>query len=219
MRHRAERTILRPRRRAQRTLAALALSLGLVATASPGCIAGERLVAKDGSHRLRAADAQSGITVILTTEAWDGDIDLGNRATIVHVLIANQGTAPVLLAPGDFTLTDIRGFEYSLYDAGGSFTALGPGEQWRPRQGGYDPGSAREYISLYGVGSDVSSAALPWGVLLPGTQMRGYLYFQDLRDAGGYEAHLVWHAQTPEHAGIADFDFELHLAKVPRRAL
>jgi len=89
-----------------------------------GCASSARLVAGDGSHRLIARDAQSGVTVVVTTESWAGDSAYGDDLTIVHMLIANMGSEPVLIAPGDFELRDDRGFHVGLYDAGGAFQAV-----------------------------------------------------------------------------------------------
>ncbi len=190
--------------------------LGAVLLAS-GCTTTSRLVASDGSHRLVARDSASGITVVLTTEAWAGDLAYGEDLTIVHVLIANMGSEPVLLAPGDFELEDRRGFDYVLYDAGGSFAALPPGADpdafaEQPSVHVYDPGRTRDYETIASDDGELARLALPWGVLLPGTQMRGFIYFEDVRDTANH-ATLVWHAQTPEHRSLADFGFALHVAR------
>ncbi|MFV8756326.1 hypothetical protein ACNOYE_37745 [Nannocystaceae bacterium ST9] len=185
-----------------------------------GCSTTRVLVAGDGSHRLLARDAGTGVTMILTTEVWDGDPMYGDDLTIVHVLIANMGSEPVLLAPGDFELRDRQGFDYVLYDAGGSFSALPEGadpravaEQQQPYA--YDPGRSVDYDNIETDDGELSRLALPWGVLLPGTQMRGFLYFDDVRDASNH-ATLIWHAETPDHRRLADFGFDLHVAVLDR---
>jgi hypothetical protein len=183
-----------------------------------GCSTTRQLVAADGSHRLMARDANSNITMVLTTEVWNGDSIVGDDLTIVHVLIANMGSEPVLLAPGDFELHDRQGFDYVLFDAGGSFDAVPVGtdlEAFARKNDpyGYDPGRNLDFETVED--GQMSELALPWGVLLPGTQMRGFLYFEDVRDAANH-ATLIWHAQTPDHRPLADFGFELHVAVLDR---
>ncbi|HLT35329.1 MAG TPA: hypothetical protein VK034_03565 [Enhygromyxa sp.] len=180
-----------------------------------GCASSARLVAGDGSHRLIARDAQSGVTVVLTTESWSGDTAYGEDLTIVHMLVANMGAEPVLLAPGDFVLRDRRGFRYVLYDAGGAFQAVPPGADpgaWAGAEIGYDPGSTTDYESVRTEDAELGRLGLPWGVLLPGTQMRGFVYFEDVRDTANH-AVLEWHAQTPEHQPLAVFGFDLHVSR------
>ena len=99
----------------------LRLGLVLLALTLAGCSTTRQLVARDGSHRLLAGDPASGVTMILTTEAWAGDVIYGEDLTIVHVLVANMGSDPILLAPGDFELRDQQGFDYVLYDSGAHF--------------------------------------------------------------------------------------------------
>lgn len=196
------------------SLPTLALTL-LVGMAPIGCATTARLVADDGSHRLLARDPGSGITVVLTTESWGGDSAYGEDLTIVHLLVANMGSEPVLLAPGDFELRDRRGFGYVLYDAGGAFQAV-PGNQdpnaWAQHEIAYDPGRSSNYESVRTEDAELGRLGLPWGVLLPGTQMRGYVYFEDVRDTAN-QATLEWHAQTPEHEPLAVFGFDLHVAR------
>jgi hypothetical protein len=181
-----------------------------------GCAGSAQLVAADGSHRLVARDSQSGITVVLTTESWNGDSAYGDDLTIVHMLVANMGDQPVLIAPGDFRLRDDRGFHHILYDAGGAFQALPAGadpDAFTDEPLPYDPGSGHNYESIHTEDGELGRLALPWGVLLPGTQMRGYVYFDDVRDSAN-AATLVWKAQTPEHRPVADFGFNLHVARL-----
>lgn len=193
-------------------------SLVLV-TLLAGCSTTRELVAADGSHRLLARDANTGVTMVLTTEVWAGDPLYGEDLTIVHVLIANTGSEPVLLAPGDFELRDRQGFDFLLYDAGGSFTAMPEGSDpdayAAQHPFGYDPGRSVEYDNIETDDGELSRLALPWGVLLPGTQMRGFLYFDDVRDTANH-ATLIWHAQTPDHRALADFGFDLHVAVLDR---
>jgi hypothetical protein len=187
----------------------------MLAGAPLGCASTASLVAVDGSHRLIARDA-SGITVVLTTESWSGDSAYAEDLAIVHVLIANMSPEPVLLAPGDFSLRDPRGFRYVLYDAGGAFQAIPAGADpnaYMQSEIGYDPGSSLEYESVRTDDAQLGRLALPWGVLLPGTQMRGYLYFDDVRETANH-AVLEWRAETPEHRQLAVFGFDLHVSRM-----
>lgn len=194
----------------------VALSLMLAGLGSTlACATTAQLVAADGSHRLVGRDNGSGVTVVLTTESWSGDSAYGEDLTIVHVLIANMGPDPVLLAPGDFSLQDRRGFRYVLYDAGGAFQAVPAGADpnaYAASQIGYDPGSSSNYESVRTDDAQLGRLGLPWGVLLPGTQMRGFLYFEDVRETANH-AVLEWRAQTPEHRPIAAFGFDLHVSR------
>jgi hypothetical protein len=202
------------RRPKRPSLPKLALTL-LVGMAPIGCTTTAQLVASDGSHRLLGRDAGSGITVVLTTESWSGDSAYGEDLTIVHLLVANMGSEPVLLAPGDFELRDRRGFGYVLYDAGGAFQAV-PGDQdpsaLAQQEIAYDPGRSRNFESVRTEDAELGRLGLPWGVLLPGTQMRGYVYFEDVRDTAN-QATLKWYAQTPEHEPLGVFGFDLHVAR------
>jgi hypothetical protein len=190
-------------------------ALGLTAVLSmSACAATARLVADDGSHRMKGADGPSRISVVLTTDAWGGEELLDEEITAVHLLVANMGDAPVLLAPGDFELRDVRGFRYKLYDAGGSFAAVpAGGDPATFESAGYDPGRSTDYRSIRGDFPELSRDALPWGVLEPGTQMRGFVYFERVVDTAN-QATLTWHAQRPDHTPVADFAFALHVARV-----
>lgn len=192
---------------------ALASLAGLSAL---GCTTTTRLVAADGSHRLIGRDANSGVTVVLTTESWSGDVGWGEDLTIIHLLVANMGSEPLLIAPGDFELRDRRGFRYTLYDAGGAFQAVTTELEDYAQAPIYDPGRSHRYEPIETYDGELSQVALPWGVLLPGTQMRGFVYFDDVRSSANH-ATLVWRAQTPDHRPLADFGFELHVSRQPSR--
>jgi hypothetical protein len=201
-----------------RTLTLLLVGLCAAPLAmATGCASTARLVAADGSHRLLARDPGSGITVVLTTESWAGDSAYGEDLTIVHLLIANMGDEPLLLAPGDFELHDRRGFDYVLYDAGGSFQAIPDGSDPNvaaQHELAYDPGRSMDYETVRTDDAELGRMGLPWGVLWPGTQMRGYVYFEDVRDSANH-AVLVWRPQTPDHRPLAEFGFDLHVARTP----
>ncbi|WP_146658510.1 hypothetical protein [Enhygromyxa salina] len=193
----------------------LGLALAGLCALPLGCASRVRLVAADGSHRLLARDPGSGITVVLTTESWTGDSAYGEDLTIAHMLIANMGSEPLLLAPGDFELRDDRGFHYVLYDAGGAFQAIPDGgdpNAYAQQQLGYDPGRSLNYETVRTDDAELGRMGLPWGVLMPGTQMRGYVYFEDVRDTAN-QAVLVWRPQTPDHRPLAEFGFDLHVSR------
>src|SRR5690606_23902543 len=98
-------------------------------------------------------------------------------------------------------------------DAGGSFAAVPEGQDpqgFAPT--GYDPGRSHDFRSISSNMPELASSALPWGVLEPGTQMRGYVYFEQVTDAAN-EATLVRHAQSPDHQPIADCAFALRVAR------
>jgi len=59
---------------------------------------------------------------------------------------------------------------------------------------------------------DASALALPWGVLEPGTQMRGFLYFEPVTRTAN-EATLSWRIGTPEHAPVIDTAFQFYVAR------
>ena len=182
----------------------LAAFMALTVLGLGGCAVQGQLVASDGSHRLVARDDPSGITVVLTTEAWPNDDYLSADLTIVHVLVSNLSQEPVLLAPGDFELIDSRGFHYPLRDAGARFRREGSPNL------PYDPGQGRDFLGISG--GDLARDALPWGVLAPGTQMRGFVYFEQLTDRANH-AELIWHAESPTHQPLADFSFPLSVAR------
>lgn len=187
-----------------RVLCLLALSLSL---SSAACIPSGELVAADGGHRLLARDPQTGISVVLTTGAWQGiPSDLDDQVTVLHVLIANLGTNTIRLAPGDFDLVDERGFRRKLQDVGGSFVVQGQ------QDGGYNPGRSLEFERMEWTGGDIGASALPWGMLLPGTSMRGYLYF-DRVDRQGNAATLTWHVYDQSGRSLVDLAFDLFVAR------
>lgn len=201
-----------------RTLPTLALALALATLG--GCAGQRELVAKDGSHRLTVEDAESGMTVVLTSGVWEGSpAELPEEWTVLHVLVANLGKAPVRLAPGDFELRDERGFQYELLDAGAVFELAdprAPAETYgRLYHRDYDPGGPVEFEPIVAPG-DVPAQALPWGVLEPGTQMRGFLYFEPVAHSAN-AATLTWHVARPDHAPVVDLRFPLWVARERRR--
>ncbi len=196
-----------------RRLARISTACLLFAWAA-SCTSRGELVAPDGSHRLQAADSTSGVTVVMTTGVWDGAEGVDAGYTLVHVLISNMGDLPVRLAPGDFELTDRRGFRYPLNDMGHSFTVAQPGQDSVRVSSQYAAGLDPRYRAGAAT-RDLSEAALPWGVLLPGTTMRGFLFFDRMNETanGGV---FRWYATTAVADPIANFEFELAIARPAR---
>lgn len=190
---------------------ALAALLLLTACSGPA----GTLVAKNGEHRLVARDRETGVTAVITTGVWPGDPAFANEATIVHTLVSNEGDKPILLAPGDIELKDIRGFKSTLLDTGATFERVAATEEAfvydRRFDRNYDPGTYGEFEQVV-VPPEIIDQALPWGVLEPGTQMRGFVFFEpNIRTMT--QAKLVWHVTTPEHVPLADLVFDLYVAR------
>lgn len=190
-----------------------ALALLLLATACGG--PSGVLVAQNGEHRLVARDRETGVTAVITTGVWPGDPRFASEATVVHTLVSNEGSKPILLAPGDIELRDIRGFKSTLLDTGATFERVAATEEAlvydRRVDRNYDPGTFSEFEQVI-VPAEISDQALPWGVLEPGTQMRGFLYFEAMTRTMN-QAKLVWHVTTPEHEQLADLVFDLYVAR------
>ena len=182
-----------------------------------GCAAPGKLVAKSGEHRLTASDDKTGVTLVLTTGVWNGLPDhLEEEWTVVHALVSNLGSEPVLLAPGDFELTDLRGFSYPLIDPGATFYRATEdktpvGAYGRVYRRDYDPGGPVNFVPIDAPG-DIGKLALPWGVLEPGTQIRGFLYFELMVDSAN-GGTLVWRALTPEHRPLVHMQFDLGVSR------
>lgn len=180
-----------------------------------GCAPAGRLVAQSGEHRLVAADKDSGVSVVLTSEAWSGSPkDLADYWTVLHVLVANTGEESILLAPGDLELRDGRGFSYELYDPGAVFDPPTDTESTayaRDYRRDYDPGGPVDFEPVVPPGR-VAEAALPWGELRPGTQMRGFVFFKKI-ESGTNTATLTWHVIRPDHERVVDLQFALYVAR------
>jgi hypothetical protein len=186
--------------------------LSAVLLSLAGCASRDQLVARNGEHRLTAFAPELDLTVVLTTNAWSGaPAALDDELTVVHALVANMGSQPILLAPGDLELRDLRGFRYPLLDAGASFATVQTAAGDSQSPAGYDPGGPHRFGAIEPFG-DIPAHALPWGILQPGTQMRGFLYFESLAPSanGGV---LTWHITDPAHRPLVDLRFELFLAK------
>ena len=152
------------------------------------------LSAPDGTRRLVARDGESGVTVVITTAAWDGaPTDWSEQVTVLHVLVDNGGRDPLVLSPRDISLRDERGFVYDLYDPGGHFEAAGDG----PKDPYRVPTTGLHVRPISPISEDIASAAMPWGVLQPGTQMRGFLYFEKVEDRAN-RAEFTWSLGGPD---------------------
>ena len=170
------------------------------------CTPRGELVAADGQRRLSAVDPASGVSVVLTTGAWQGDpYYLDEDYTVLHVLVANMGTSPIRLAPGDLDLIDERGFRHQLLDAGGTFALSGHSQR------GYHTGRSADFTRIAPYG-DIAASALPWGLLQPGTNMRGYLYFKRVDDSAN-AVRLTWHFSDASDRPVVDIAFDLYVAR------
>lgn len=194
---------------------------GTAAAAATACAGRGVIVGATGVQRLSVHDEANGLVVVLTTGVWSGDPpDLSEHWTVVHVLVGNRGNAPVLLAPGDFELRDRRGFAYPLIDPGAAFFPATAAKQavgayGRTLHRNYDPGGPMHFIPV-DTAPEISALALPWGVLEPGTQMRGFLYFEDMAATSNGGA-LTWHAGSPDHEPWVDLRFDLAVARPTQR--
>jgi hypothetical protein len=187
---------------------------GVLAVTS--CATTGELVAPSGERRLVARDPESGITIALTTGAWDGDPPtLPSEVTVVHAMVANMGDQPVRLAPGDLELVDARGFRYSLLDVGASFVRVpndaASASYDRDVERSYDPGRKLDFVPFFAPG-DGPARALPWGMLEPGTQMRGFLYFEPIVRTAN-EARLTWHIDRADQVPVFDAVFQFYVAR------
>lgn len=193
----------------------------LAAAASAGtlplaCSRSGVLVAPTGHHRLTARDPQTGLLVVLTTGVWEGrPSDLEDDVTVIHAVVAN-GSAEhrVVLAPGDLELRDLRGFRYSLLDLGATFHLAGAepsGGYGRAYEHDYDIGRTANFQTIRASG-DLAHNALPWGVLEPHTQMRGYLYFEAVHRTGN-GANLLWHFASASGSPLVDLRFDFVVAR------
>ncbi len=193
------------------------LALLLATACAP---AGGVLVGPGGNHRLVARDPSTGVSLVVTTGSWDGrPPNLPRQLTVVHALVANMGRAPIRLAPGDFELVSDRGFARAVLDAGGSFSVAQQDGDAPPRysegRGGYPLGASPNVVSLNSDSRDVHALALPWGVLYPGTDMRGFLYFEQVETISN-SARLVWHVHDASGRHLVDLGFDLVVAR-PKR--
>lgn len=183
--------------------------------AAGGCQHGGELVAADGRRRLVARDAAGDVTIVVTTGAWTADpADLDDEVTVLHVLVANTGDAPIRLAPGDLVLRDSRGFRYELLDTGASFVRVDeddPRAYDRAFDRSYDPGRSLDFVP-YDAPDAAIVGALPWGLLEPGTQMRGFVYFEPVVRSAN-QARLVWHLAGADDRPVLDAAFDLYVAR------
>ncbi len=197
-----------------------AAALAVVFATLGGCAQPGVLMAQTGEHRLTARDEPSGLSVVLTSGIWTGQPRaLAQEWTVLHVLVANLGDTPILLAPGDLELKDERGFDYELFDPGAVFELADPDAAQagysRTYHRDYDPGGPVEFEPIVPPGN-VAEHALPWGVLQPGTQMRGYVYFETVV-AHANRASLTWRFTEPTHERVVDLRFDLYVSRPARK--
>ncbi len=195
-----------------------ARSVALAACLLGGCSSRSgMLVAPTGETRQTGRDVESGVTMVITSGVWTGSPEgLEQELEVLHVLVANDGDQPILLAPGDFEFRDRRGFRYAVLDTGASFRPATNAERSTGRydfdlERGYDRGGPASVERVAPLG-DLARLALPWGVLLPGSQMRGFLYLEPVAESAN-GGKLTWRMTTPAHQRIADVVFEMSVAR------
>lgn len=198
-------------------VATVALATALI-TVEFGCAARPAVLVGQGGHHRQTARAPGGeVTIVLTTRAWGAlPSDLEQQLAVLHVLVVNNGDEPIRLAPSDISFKDRRGFQYDLLDPGVSFYSVDSPQQpgyGRAYDEDYDPGMGdQDHLRAFAALDDVAALALPWGVLGPRTQMRGYLYFEPITaHANGGE--LRWRLHTSQDKLIYEAVFKLAVAR------
>jgi hypothetical protein len=157
-----------------------------------------------------AIASDAGVQVEVRSRAWSGDpVNLETEITPLYVTLTNKSSHPVLVRYRDFDLTQ-GGVSYAAippYDIDEDVTedyyfADYPYNGYRvaphlaryyPRLRVADPfwwddpyyhywGSWPAYVTIDLPTRDMIEAALPEGVLMPGQQISGFLYFEELDD-------------------------------------
>src|SRR5947207_6394888 len=155
-----------------------------------------------GSSGAPAASASvGGIEIGATADAWRGwPAGLPRLVTPVHVRLSNRGDVPVRVDPRTFVLTlpdgrraamlpaDVRGMtrEPAPAAVAQAGAALGPtrersGAGWALNEPALDPrvDSSHEPDRTWELPSaDMLALALPDGVLAPGREVSGFVYFE-----------------------------------------
>jgi hypothetical protein len=181
---------------------ALAAALGLAgcqATLNPAPSA--RQISDSG-----AIAAAQGIRMIARADAWSGiPADLGNQITPLYVKIENNTAQPLYIRYNQFRLVSAEGRRFSALppfqiDGTATVSVANPyfpsaGFDYAPYLSPYYPG-ATVYAGSWGLNApywqrfgtimptvqlptaDMVQKALPEGVLQPGGQVSGFLYFE-----------------------------------------
>ena len=103
-------------------------------------------------------------------------------------------------------MRDARGFRYDVRDAGGRFRVAGTPDR------GYATGRSGSVWPVDDPSGDLARDALPWGVLEPGTSMRGFVYFERVERRANL-ASLVWHASDAGGRSLVDVRFPLAVSR------
>jgi len=159
------------------------------------------------------------LRVSVEAEAWNGrPRNLPDYVLPFLIMLTNTGTAPVALTRADFVLLDDANRQYLPLAPSEVVTLLGgrsSGVGVSPSVGvsGSTAGSTSVGVGLgvllggYGAETrDVIPQALPEGPILPGAEVKGFVYF--LRPALGYKSLRVVVAPQglPEKPRL-DFEF------------
>ena len=165
--------------------------------------------AADGS----AVASAAGVVVSVDSRRWSGSPpDLPALVTPLYVSVANNSSAPVRIRYREFSLTDLSGLEtaaippfqlqrpgtepspaYPPAFASRRFLLYSPYRHYYPGMpiwGGPWDYNPLFYDRSYGTWQpslptrDMLQQALPEGVLQPGGEVAGFLYFHRLRDTG-----------------------------------
>jgi hypothetical protein len=159
------------------------------------------------------------LRVSVEAEAWNGrPRNLPDYLLPFLILLTNTGTAPVAVTRADFLLLDDANRQYSPLAPSEVVALLGG----RASGGGVSPsvgvsgstaGSTSVGVGLgillggYGADTrDVIPQALPEGPILPGAEVKGFLYFP--RPAPGYKSlRFVLAPQALPEKSRLDFEF------------
>ena len=142
------------------------------------------------------------IRVSVEAEAWNGrPRNLPDYVLPFLIMLTNTGTAPVAVTRADFVLLDDANRQYlplapsevvALLGGRSSGVGVSPSVGVSGPTGGSTSAGVGLGILLGGYGADtrdVIPQALPEGPILPGAEVKGFLYF--LRPAPGYKSLRV----------------------------
>lgn len=193
-------------------------------------------VVSDSPNVARAA--AQGLSMDVEIDAWSGDpASLGSILTPVKISLTNEGDHAVSLRYQNFTLSDPRGvrssaippfqirgstdplpapivpsFSYRNFYAYPYYRFYGPGFNYWADDWGWDGawyGSSYRYWSRDLPTADMVRKAIPEGVLNPGGEVSGYLYFPLLAgDSKTVELQAVlMDANTHQQFGVLNIPF------------
>lgn len=179
-----------------------------------------------GADRLapHAATAETGgVRVVARAEAWASDPQrLPEHVTPMLVTVINDSERAIRVAYEGFALIGPEGRHYralaparmegvltemvgSLADTGPYFAPYFPGSVFRPRPAyWYTPGPALRYVRVPTV--DMLRQALPEGMVEPGGQVSGFVYFERIAPQEGERFELRADFQAPGAGRLTRID-------------